>query len=78
MKRNRKPNLTLKALRINRGLSREELAHLSGVSYPTIRLAEETGHEPGPRIAFAIAEVLGVTVLDIWPIPGLDREKVPA
>lgn len=77
MKRNRKPNLTLKALRVNKGLSRDDLARLAGVSYPTIRLAEECGHQPGPRIAFAIADVLGVAVLDIWPIAGHDRTKVP-
>jgi DNA-binding XRE family transcriptional regulator len=80
MKRNgkSKPNLTLKALRVNKGLSRDDLARLAGASYPTIRMAEDLGHQPGPRIAFAIAEVLGVSVLDIWPIPGFDRSAVAA
>jgi transcriptional regulator with XRE-family HTH domain len=69
MTRNRKPNLTLKALRLNRGLSVNDLAYLAGVSAPTIRLTE-AGHIPGPRIQFALAEFFGVAVLHIWPLPG--------
>ena len=69
MARNRKPNLVLQAHRLNRGLSPNDLARLTGVSAPSIRLAE-AGHVPGPRIQFALAEFFGVQVLDIWPLPG--------
>lgn len=65
----KKPNLTLTALRLNRGLSPNDLARLTGVSAETIRLTEK-GHEPGPRIKFELAEFFEVEVLDIWPLPG--------
>jgi transcriptional regulator with XRE-family HTH domain len=69
MTRNRKPNLTLMGLRLNRGLSINDLARLTGVSAPTIRLTED-GHVPGPRIQFALADFFGVEVLHVWPLPG--------
>lgn len=70
-----RPNLTLIGLRLNHGLSPRDLAHLTGVSASTIRLAEK-GHIPGPRVMFALAEFLGVEVLDIWPLPGRTRARV--
>lgn len=76
MTRIRKPNHQLMGLRLNRGLSPNELARLTGVSAPTIRLAE-AGHIPQPRIQFALAEFFGVEVVDIWPLPG-HRVAVPA
>lgn len=72
-RRTRKPNLTLTGLRLNRGLSQRGLSALTGVSAATIGLAER-GHVPSPRVQFELAEFFGVQVLDIWPIPGLDRE----
>jgi DNA-binding XRE family transcriptional regulator len=64
---NRKPNLKLKGLRVNRGLSPDELARLTGLTGPTIRLAEK-GHVPLPRTQYAIAEFFEMAPLDIWPI----------
>lgn len=75
--RTRKPNLVLTGLRVNRGLSPNDLSRFTGVSAGTIRLAEK-GHTPGPRIQFELAEFFGVAVLDIWPIPGLECTAVPA
>lgn len=74
-KQSRRPNQTLTGLRVNRGLSPNDLARLTGVSAPSIRFAEK-GHEPGPRIKFAIADFFGVEVLDIWPLEGM-RSKAP-
>jgi transcriptional regulator with XRE-family HTH domain len=64
---NRKPNQKLIALRVNKGMSPEQLSRLTGVSAPTIRLAER-GHIPMPRTQFAIAEAFDLEPLDIWPI----------
>lgn len=64
---NRKPNLQLKGLRVNRGLSPEDLARLTGLTGPTVRLAE-AGHLPLPRTQFAIAEFFDLAPLDLWPI----------
>lgn len=76
MGRNRKPNLVLMGLRLNRGLSVNDLSRLTGVSAPTIRMTE-AGHVPGPRIQFALAEFFEVEVLHIWPLPG-QRSRVGA
>lgn len=66
-KGNRKPNLELIGLRVNRGMSPEQLAYMTGLSAPTIRLAER-GHLPMPRTQFAIAEAFGLAPTDIWPL----------
>lgn len=66
---NRKPNLRLQELRINRGLSPEMLGHLTGLTGPTIRLAER-GHTPHPRTQFLIAEFFGLASTDLFPLPG--------
>lgn len=64
----RGPHLSLIALRVNEGLSRERLALRIGVSRETIRLVEELGHVPTPSVQFAIAEAFGKRPLDLWPI----------
>jgi transcriptional regulator with XRE-family HTH domain len=64
---NRKPNTKLVELRVNRGMSPEQLAYFTGLSAPTIRLAER-GHLPQPRTQFAIAEAFGLSPTDIWPL----------
>lgn len=63
----RRPHLELMALRINEGLSREQLALRANTSRETVRLAE-IGVVPGPRIQKAIASVFGKRPLDLWPI----------
>ncbi len=55
------------SLRIDRGMSREQVAYRAGVSRETVRLAE-AGFLPTPRVQFAIAKAFGVTCLDLWPI----------
>lgn len=66
-KRRRQPNLTLIALRVNAGHSRETLALRLGIGRETIRLAE-AGFIPTPRIQFALASAFKTTPLDIWPL----------
>lgn len=61
------PNRRLQELRINNGLSINDLAAASRVSAASIRLYEK-GYLPGPRNQFAIADTLGVAPLDIWPL----------
>lgn len=63
----RRTHQRLVALRVNEGLSREQLAYRANVGRETVRLAEG-GFVPGPRVQFAIAEVFGLKPLDLWPI----------
>lgn len=62
-----RPNTQLYSLRINDGLSRQDLSRRTGVSIETIRLAE-VGFIPGPRIQFILADAFGLKPLDIWPL----------
>jgi|1186.fasta_scaffold307809_2 DNA-binding XRE family transcriptional regulator len=73
-KRRREQNKRLQALRINEGLTRDDLARRTGVSRESIRLAE-LGFVPGPRIQFALADAFHLRPLDIWP---LERQRVAA
>jgi transcriptional regulator with XRE-family HTH domain len=70
--RTRKPNLALRGLRLNKGLSPNGLSELTGVSAQTIRLSER-GHVPSPRVMFELARFFEVEVLDIWPLPGQEK-----
>lgn len=63
----KQPHIELIALRVNEGLSREQLAYRIGVSRETIRLAE-SGFLPGPRVQFALAGAFEMRPLDLWPI----------
>jgi transcriptional regulator with XRE-family HTH domain len=68
------PNRRLQELRINQGLSINDLAVATKVSAASLRLYER-GYVPGPRNQFAIASYFGSTPLDIWP---LSTQRVPA
>ena len=67
-------NTRLQALRLNHGLSPNELAYRAGMSGNTVRLAE-SGFVPTPRVQFALAEVFGVSPLDIWPLEVQERAR---
>ena len=69
-----RPNRELLELRLNAGMSANDLAYRAGISGNSVRLAER-GHTPGPRIQFAIARVLGQQVTELWP---LERQRVAA
>lgn len=73
-RRRRKTHTKLVSLRINEGLTPNDLARRAGVSGQVVRMAE-AGYIPGPRIQFAIAGVFKHEVedralrpLEIWPI----------
>jgi DNA-binding XRE family transcriptional regulator len=68
----RHPNRRLQELRINAGLSPNDLAYRAGVSGKTVRLAE-AGYVPSPRVQYAIARIFELQPLDLWP---LDRQLV--
>lgn len=65
----RHPNRRLLELRLNEGLSPNDLAYRAGVSGNTVRMAE-AGFMPSPRVQFAIARVFGLRPLEIWPLEG--------
>lgn len=71
-KRRRTPNRDLQSLRINLGLSPNDLAYRAGVSGNTVRMAE-AGFVPSPRVQFAIARVFDKSPLDLWPIESQQR-----
>jgi DNA-binding XRE family transcriptional regulator len=69
----KRTNTTLIALRINAGLSRDDLAARIQVGRETIRLAE-AGFVPTPRVQYLIASAFELSPLDIWPI---EHQKMP-
>lgn len=70
------PHLKLKELRVNEGLSPNDLAYRVGVSGKTIRMAEQ-GWIPSPRVQFQIAKVFALRPLDLWPFDR-DQQRVAA
>lgn len=70
----RRPNRQLQALRINAGLSPNDLGREVGVSGKTVRMAE-AGFIPGPRIQFLLATYFEQQPTDLWPIT---RQRVTA
>lgn len=72
----RQVHLRLRELRIQAGLSPNDLAYRARVSGKTIRFAE-AGFIPSPRTQFAIAAVFGLAPLDLWPLDR-DRQRVAA
>lgn len=57
----------LEAARLNRGMSREQLASAIGVTPRVIRYVEEGGR-PRPWNAKKIADFFGSSVTDLWPL----------
>jgi DNA-binding XRE family transcriptional regulator len=72
----RVPHLKLKELRVNAGMSPNDLAYRVGVSGKTIRMAE-MGWIPSPRVQFQIANAFELKPLDLWPFER-DRQRVAA
>jgi lambda repressor-like predicted transcriptional regulator len=61
-------------LRLNAGLSPNDLAYRAGLSGNTVRSAER-GLYVSPRSQHAIAKALGVRPLDVFPF---ERQRVAA
>ena len=57
----------LREVRESRGLSQEELAHLSAVTRNTIHNIERGVTNPSLALAFRIANSLHVSLYNIWP-----------
>jgi DNA-binding XRE family transcriptional regulator len=72
----RVPHLRLKELRVNAGMSPNDLAYRVGLSGKTIRMAEH-GWIPIPRVQFQIAGAFGLLPLDLWPFER-ERQRVAA
>lgn len=70
----RTPHLRLKELRINAGMSPNDLAFRVGVSGKTVRMVE-AGFIPSPRVQLQIARAFGLLPLDLWPFDR-DRQRV--
>ena len=67
-----RPHTQLIELRINAGLTRDDLAIKAGVGRETLRLVERTSFVPTERVQFAIAQVFELRPLDLWP---LERQR---
>lgn len=59
-------NSNIKSIRTNKGLSRPVLAEKVGVSWETIKAYEVKGAYPSLKVAFKIAQELGVKVDDLY------------
>lgn len=62
----RRRNRSLIELRLNEGLTPNDLARRAGISGNTVRAAER-GFYVDPRSQFAISKALGVLPLDVFP-----------
>ena len=67
----------LKRFRKEAGLTLDELADSSGLSKSYLWAAEQGTHSPTLNTAYALANVFGKTVYDIWPdATEIEVEKV--
>lgn len=73
-KSRRRPNVRLIELRVNAGLTPNDLARRAHISGNTVRAAER-GLYVDPRSQYAIAQALGVRPLDVFPF---ERQRVAA
>ena len=61
-------NLRMKAARVGKDLSQDELAKLTGVSRQTISAIEKGDYNPTINLCIAICRVLGKTLDELfWP-----------
>jgi DNA-binding XRE family transcriptional regulator len=56
----------LKVLRVERGLSRQELAQALGVNYQTVGYIERGDYNPSLELAFRISELFGLPIEAIF------------
>lgn len=60
--------MSLRAERLNRGLSTRVASERIGISRQTLEDAEHGRRRPRPAAAKRIADFYGVLVTDIWPV----------
>jgi len=61
-------------IRIERGLSRQELARLAGVHYQTIGYIERFEYNPSLSLALRISEVLQLEVSELFSLEPFAKE----
>jgi putative transcriptional regulator len=59
-------NIKLKLARVEKGLSQQDLADLTGVTRQTIGLIEKGSYNPTLNLCVAIARSLGKTLNDLF------------
>ena len=52
----------LKVLRVERGMSRQELAEVLGINYQTVGYIERGDYNPSLELAFRISELFGLPI----------------
>ena len=65
----------LEGWRLDRGLSRQELADAVSVHYQTIGYLERGEYSPSLALALQIAEVLDVPLVELFSITPFDRSR---
>lgn len=68
----------IEEVRLAKGLSRQELARLSGVHYQTIGYLERGEYSPTLALALRIAEELEIEVGELFSLRPFKRVKKPA
>lgn len=61
-------------IRIERGLSRQELAQLAGVHYQTIGYIERFEYNPSLSLALRISEILHLEVSELFSLQPFAKE----
>jgi DNA-binding XRE family transcriptional regulator len=75
MSRDRFAASHLRSLRLDRGMSPEQLGWSTGVSGHTIRRIERLGAVPTPRVQYALAKFFDLRPTELWQI---DRRRAVA
>ena len=65
----------LRAMRVDRGWTQEELAQGVGVTRQTIHAIEKGGYEPSIRLALELARAFGASVDDVFWLARAEGEK---
>lgn len=65
----------IEAARIAQGLTRQQLADAVGVHYQTIGYLERGEYSPSLTLALRLAEVLGLSVQELFSIRPFDVER---
>ncbi len=65
----------LRAMRVDRGWTQEDLARTVGVTRQTIHAIEKGGYEPSIRLALELARAFGASVDDVFRLVKAKGEK---
>ena len=68
----------IRALRVTKRWSQRELAERIGISQCTMNAFERSARKPSLALAYAISQVLGASVLDIFPPDAFTKLMPPA